>query len=308
MDAAFLAEIRALYERGADALARSLTFEKLTKASARRKVELLRQIEAELKKLGGKTKDQYSDAIPKEYIGAANEARAAVGWGEVLKTSSFAGIDTAAVETALATAVDDTQFALAAANRTCRALVNSRHLAFAQNAGINRLLAAAEVKGETVGELSRALSGYINPDWFEQYEGVQSGQFFKLSGRRWKLSDYAHLTAQVRMGTVQNMAHTNWALKHGFKFVQMSRHAGACKVCQKWQGGVYSTTGKAERDHTGTWRRPLTEVPGNGGLVHPYCAHTYMPWGKPDIELAEEFGTPRSILNADRHQNEVIET
>jgi len=307
MDARFLAEIRKLYESGAAELARSLTFEKLTRAGGRRKVQLLRSIEARLKELGGATKKLYAEEIPAEYIDAANETREDVGWGEVLKPANFVGIDTAAVQTALATAVDDTQFALSAVNRTCRGLVNSRHLSYAQNAGINRLLAEANVTGETVAGLSRALTGYINPEWFGQYADVQAGTFFKLSGRRWKLSDYAHLTAQVRMGTVANMGHLNWALKHGFRFAQLSRHAGACKVCQQYQGKVFSTTGKPERDHTGTIRRPLSEVPGKGGLIHPYCAHTYMPWGRPDSEMAEEHGSPRSILNADRHTNDVIE-
>ena len=205
MNDRFLAEIRKLYEGGADELARSLTFEKLTRANARRKLQLLRTIEARLKKLGSETKKLYTAEIPAEYLDAANETREDVGWGEVLKTTNFAGIDQAAVETALATAVDDTQFMLSAVNRTCRGLVNSRHLSYAQNAGINKLLAAANVTGDTVGELSRALSGYINPEWFGQYADVQAGTFFKLSGRRWKLSDYAHLTAQVRMGTVAKM-------------------------------------------------------------------------------------------------------
>lgn len=306
MSKRFLSEIRKLYEGGADELARSLTFEKLTRANARRKLQLLRTIEARLKKLGSETKKLYTAEIPAEYLDAANETREDVGWGEVLKTTNFAGIDQAAVETALATAVDDTQFMLSAVNRTCRGLVNSRHLSYAQNAGINKLLAAANVTGDTVGELSRALSGYINPEWFGQYADVQAGTFFKLSGRRWKLSDYAHLTAQVRMGTVANMGHLNWALKHGFRFVQLSRHAGACAVCKKFEGQVFSITGKAERDHTGTTRRPISVVPGRGGLLHPYCAHTFMPWGKPDAELAERFGSGRSILHAARHADEAV--
>ena len=308
MNEAWLQEIRALYSDAEKRIADQLSFGNLSAASAKRKTVILARIQAELKSLGTTTSKGFASVLPSEYSAGANGAQSLAGFGKRLTTANFAGIDTAAVETALASALGDTDFALSQVFRRCKELVQSKSLDFAKNAGISRIVAASEASGASVAELSRELAGYINPAWFDKYVAAQKGEFFKLSGRTWRVSDYAHLTAQTHMGTTQNMGSMNWSLKHGFRFSQMSKHPGACKTCALYQGKVYSLTGRAEKDHTGKMRQPISVVPGAGGLVHPYCGHNFSPWGIPDEVQALEFGDAKTAAAAVRHPDPVEPT
>lgn len=308
MDQAFLTSMRALYEEAAAKIAEQLTLGNLTQYAARRKAALLAQIEQQLKALGDETASRYSKAIPKAYIEGAESARSAAGFGVRTTAANFIAIDTAAVETALATAVRDSAFALDQVFRRAQLLVDSKYLNLARNKAIGKLTAAANATGASAGELSRELAGYINPDWFQKYGEVQEGKYFKLSGRTWKLSDYAHLTAQVHLGTSQNLGGINTMRTHGFQFAKMSRHSGSCKVCAKYEGKVYSLTGAPAKDHRGRMCPPIETVPGSGGLVHPYCGHSFSPWGYPDPELAAEFGNAKTAAAATRNQRRLVES
>lgn len=68
-----------------------------------------------------------------------------------------------------------------------------------------------------------------------------------------------------------NTARKRELVSNGYDLMKMSEHYPTCAECSKYQGRVYSISGKDNRFP------PLSVVP-NGGIIHDGCKHTLAPY------------------------------
>lgn len=55
-------------------------------------------------------------------------------------------------------------------------------------------------------------------------------------------------------------------------FVEMTSHAGACKECAKYQGKIYSISGKSKK------YPPLPDAVQKYGQMHNNCRYSFYPF------------------------------
>ena len=99
------------------------------------------------------------------------------------------------------------------------------------------------------------------------------------NGSNHNIADYCDMAIRTANKRANLMGEGEMRKKLGNPLVYISRHSGACKKCEKWQGRVYIddvwSGGKKEDG-----KYPLLSVAIEGGLFHPRCEHgssTYYP-------------------------------
>ena len=100
------------------------------------------------------------------------------------------------------------------------------------------------------------------------HEGI--GGITDKLGRVIPFTTYAELLSRSIVAETQNTCVLNVAKEHNKDLVIMTKHNTACPVCQKYEGKVYSITGKDKR------YPKLKSIPGfNKGYnnIHPRCRH-----------------------------------
>ena len=109
------------------------------------------------------------------------------------------------------------------------------------------------------------------------------------NGRYIRLDAYADLVARSTVREVTNTAIIKQVQELGYDLVKMSSHSGACPICQKYEGRVYSISGKDKRF-------PKLGVAFSGGYanIHPRCRHTLEPY----IEAFND--VDKDIINSNR--------
>lgn len=116
--------------------------------------------------------------------------------------------------------------------------------------------------GQTIKELQKELKeALIN-------EGI--GGITDKRGRVIPFVVYAELLARSIVAETQNTSILNVAKEYNKDLVIMSEHKSACPVCQKYEGKIYSISGKYEQ------YPKLNTIPGfNLGYnnIHPRCRH-----------------------------------
>jgi len=297
-------ELRKLFLSVQARIVAKLDLATISDASARQKTVILKQVHDELRRLGVAASDIIQRAGPVAYTEGSSVAASFAKFGTAITAAQFTQIDKAAVDYGVKAILEDTRFALASVDRTVTSMLDSKYLSAMRNKSINRLVVQAEASGATVGELAKDLTNLIDPKWFDDYQKIQGGHLVTINGRRYKLDDYAYLSAHTRLAEVSNKGSMNWSLKHGFGFVQVSRHYGACKICVPFEGKVYHLGGEKARDHTGTMRQSVLSLPRHGAPFHPYCRHRMMPWGRIDLDTALEYGTSATYVRAKRYGRE----
>lgn len=90
-------------------------------------------------------------------------------------------------------------------------------------------------------------------------------------GRQWELSRYAEMIARTHIIRANNEGSINRMGDYGIDIVQISEHGATDKICQKYEGKIYSLSGNSEN-------YPKIEV---FPPFHPNCAHTVLP--RPDL-------------------------
>lgn len=116
--------------------------------------------------------------------------------------------------------------------------------------------------GQTIKQLQKELrEALIN-------EGI--GGITDKLGRVIPFTVYAELLARSIVAETQNTSIVNVAKEYGHDLVKMTEHKSACPICQKYEGRIYSISGKDKRYPY------LKSIPGfNKGYnnIHPRCRH-----------------------------------
>lgn len=81
---------------------------------------------------------------------------------------------------------------------------------------------------------------------------------------KWKISTYAEMVTRVKLQEAAAQAVINTAVEVGSDLVQVSAHNTLCDVCAKYEGKIFSLSGKDKRFP------PATELPP----FHPNCMHS----------------------------------
>lgn len=89
-------------------------------------------------------------------------------------------------------------------------------------------------------------------------------------GRNINIVSYASMVARSVVAETQNTCIKNLAKEHDKDLVKMTQHATSCKICQPYEGKIYSISGENNKYPA------LESVPGfSAGYnnVHPNCRH-----------------------------------
>jgi len=88
-----------------------------------------------------------------------------------------------------------------------------------------------------------------------------------------RMDAYANMVARSTTREVTNTATILQVSELGYDLVKMSEHPGACPICQKYEGRVYSISGKDKR-------LPKLDVVFSSGYanIHPRCRHVLEPY------------------------------
>lgn len=116
--------------------------------------------------------------------------------------------------------------------------------------------------GQTIKELQKELIQNLI------YEGI--GGITDKRGRVIPFVTYAELLSRSIVAETQNTCVLNVAKEHDKDLVKMTQHNSACPVCQKYEGKIYSLSGKNDKYPY------LKSIPGfNKGYnnIHPRCRH-----------------------------------
>jgi hypothetical protein len=104
-----------------------------------------------------------------------------------------------------------------------------------------------------------------------------------------RMDAYAEMVARSTTREVTNTATILQVSELGYDLVKISEHPNACPICQKYQGRVYSISGKDKRF-------PKLDVAFSSGYanIHPNCRHVLEPY----IEAFND--VDKDIINSNR--------
>jgi hypothetical protein len=104
-----------------------------------------------------------------------------------------------------------------------------------------------------------------------------------------RMDAYANMVARSTTREVTNTATILQVSELGYDLVKISEHPGACPICQKYEGRVYSISGKDKRF-------PRLDVAFSSGYanIHPRCRHVLEPY------IPEFNDVNKDIINSNR--------
>jgi len=135
---------------------------------------------------------------------------------------------------------------------------------------INDTIARGVIEGETRRAVSKRLTEQIQ-------EAIGDGAKVVINGRRYDPAKYSELVSRTRTRECATEGMIRMAQEYDVVLFQWSFHEGACEICQRYQGKVYS----------------LMEGQGYPVLearppVHPNCKHVLLPLVSADDEENEQ--------------------
>jgi len=101
-------------------------------------------------------------------------------------------------------------------------------------------------------------------------------QFKDASGRMWNMESYTDMVTRTVSREAVTQAQLNRTRELGGDLVEVSSHAGACELCEPWEGQILSITGETE-EYNGEPISTVAEAE-DAGLHHPNCAHELIPF------------------------------
>lgn len=136
------------------------------------------------------------------------------------------------------------------------------------NDALKRQIRAQHIAGELTGRSIRTIA--------KEVKDVLGNQGFSAlidrGGRSWTLTDYSTMLARTHIIKAVNEGAISRYMEFNVDIVQVSTHAGACKICQPFEGEIYSISGDSEK------YAKLEQQPP----YHPNCKHRLL--ARPDLQ------------------------
>jgi len=219
---------------------------------------LLKQIDAELKKLDKQAKLWASTAIKKSYkegIDATNTDLKQMGV-DVPEAEAISKLHINAIKLMTENAFDDLHNANNFVGRRLKDAI--------RKAGIDAVTQKI-AQGSTVRQCKKNL---IKALIDEGINGIKDKR-----GRMISLEAYAATVARSTTAEATNKATLNQMTELGYDLVKMTEHATSCEICLPLQGRVYSVSGNDKR-------YPALSIAytGEHANIHPNCRHRLVPY------------------------------
>ncbi len=112
---------------------------------------------------------------------------------------------------------------------------------------------------------SKDIAAKIRAKLLDQIGG---GNFITINGREYNLRSYSELVARTRMRESQTEAVKELAAQYDNDLVEIPRHDNPCAECAKYQGQIYSISGK---------HPDYPKLPDGGPPWHPNCEDVMNP-------------------------------
>lgn len=123
--------------------------------------------------------------------------------------------------------------------------------------------------GSTVQDMKNNLIERLQNEGFMTVQYGQGKNAYQVS-----LDAYAQMVARSTTREAGNLARENQLIENGYDLVEMTTHYPTCEECAKFQGRVYSLTGKDKRFPA------IFDTAFKSGYrnIHPNCRHVIVPW------------------------------
>ena len=141
------------------------------------------------------------------------------------------------------------------------------------NEALRRQIRAQEIVGQVTGASMKEIAKEVKTLIGDQGFSV----LIDRGGHSWTLDRYSDMLARTHIIKSANEVAIARAVNFGIDHMQVSTHPGSCKICQPYEGKIYSVSGQSD------------EYPSIGEFpspIHPHCRHTLMP--RPDLDDIEE--------------------
>jgi hypothetical protein len=219
-----------------------------------RKVVLV-EIDEIMERLDAKTLDWLTIEIPKEYKkGSFQAISECKQQGLELKQTGFGQIHKEAIETLVEDAYLDFANSMEGVKRAGREFVSE-----IAKMKINERIIVGQIKGESLYTIKREIRKLVEKRGFTAL--VDRG------GKRWKIDRYAEMLVRTHVIKANASGTRNRLLENKVDLVEISKHGGACGVCEGYEGGIFSLSGEDKR------YGKAPELP-----IHPNCRHGFLPF------------------------------
>ncbi len=223
----------------------------------REKQRVLKDLDAELRRLVGKSDKWYSTHLKSAYKEGEYDVV------DYLKRIGVKGIvydtsDAEMVEQLIKRSHNYTREAISGIRRNTSMILDDLTIK-----RIQQIMAEDTVGSISLKEIKGDLVDYL----------MKKGVTIRDSaGRRWELESYAEMIARTDLMNSYNQGVASQILHSGGDLAYITSYASCeCKICLEWEGEVVSITGKT------AGYRTLDDAYGEG-LFHPNCKHNLRPY------------------------------
>ena len=112
--------------------------------------------------------------------------------------------------------------------------------------------------GQTVRETAKGITEKLAAEGLKSVQGM-------------RLEAYAELVARSTTREATNRGAINQGTELGYDLIQMSSHASPCPICAKFEGRIYSVSGKS-KDYPALYGTAFKSGYAN---IHPHCRHVF---------------------------------
>ena len=147
--------------------------------------------------------------------------------------------------------------------------------------------------GSTVQDMKNNLIERLQKEGFMTVQYGSGKNAYQVS-----LDAYAQMVARSTTREAGNLARENQLVENGYDLVEMTTHYPTCEECAKFQGRVYSLSGKDKRFPA------IFDTAFKSGYrnIHPNCRHVIVPWIE-ELQTNDEIKEMISKSNKDFEDN-----
>jgi hypothetical protein len=241
------------------------TLNSVSDFSRTRNIQTLKQIDTILEKLDDKTSDWFKKEVELYYKEFGKDTAEALAKDGFPVSLSFGRVD----EQAIASLSDEVMAyyreAYSGAKRAAMKMLNE-----AARDQVQELLAVGRITGEARQKIANRIAGYLK-------EGFVA--LVDRGGRKWSLEAYANMLTRTMLVKTANEGTSARLRAFGEDLVQVSKHFGACPLCDPWGGEILTLTGKHPK------YKSVDDARENG-LFHPNCRHRLLPYHEKLAEVS----------------------
>jgi hypothetical protein len=269
-----LLTLEKLYQDAAKDLLEAIEKKSINGGLALYQRAVLAQVTEILNGLSNEARAWVKEFVPPEYLLAVDETSDLLKEGLGI-THKITQLDREAIDALVRNATSDLVEANVAIGRRINDVFRDIQLSQTASA-LARGLSAKEVKALVLKELMT--KGILKvPD---------------SAGRQWDARAYANMVGRSVTAEARNVGKINTMTQTGNDLVQVVKNNSSCPICSRYEGRVYSISGKDKR-----FPALYQTAFGKGyNLLHPGCRHSIVGY-IPELQAREDFNEAKRVSN-----------